>query len=202
MLAAYITEVQALAPPQPSATPTPHNVSETRDKETNTECAFPPGKPRTRLNGTTLAPNASSSSSSIGSSSLLLPGSSCDTIDERVVKRSQTFSPSAVVTKNRYTCRLSRSDSDSAMHHFGGAGLSSMQSFQRGATERRSLRFHSNKAAKASSSKNLYTLILTLPEALYLYISCFRNASDYSKDQSRSRTGPPGATQQAGNAQR
>lgn len=152
MLAAYITEVQSLAPHQESSA-LPPTVYETVDKETNTECAFPPGKPRTRLNGTTIAPSASSSSS-IGSG-LLMSGSSCDTIDERVVKRSQTFSPSAVVSKNRYTCRLSRSDSDSAMHHFGG-GLSSVHSFQRGATERRSLRFHSSKIAKASSSKAIF----------------------------------------------
>lgn len=153
MLAAYINEVQALTPPQPVATtgiaPSAPAVSETLDKETNTECAFPPGKPRTRLNGTAQAPNSASGST------LVLTPSTCDTIDERVVKRSQTFSPSAVVSKNRYTCRLSRSDSDSAMHHFGG-GPSGMQSFQRGATERRSLRFHSSKAAKASSSENYF----------------------------------------------
>lgn len=166
MLAAYITEVQALAPPP---------AAETLDKETNTECAFPPGKPRTRLNGTTLAPTTGSA--------LVLTPSTCDTIDERVVKRSQTFSPSAVVSKNRYTCRLSRSDSDSAMHHFGG-GPSGLQSFQRGATERRSLRFHSSKVAKASSSKNHFEWSV-MSDLLRVFVCLFRNASHNSKNQSR-----------------
>lgn len=94
-------------------------VPETTDKETNTECAFLPEKQRNRFVDRTTSPNES--------------------IDERIVKRSQTFSPSAVVSKNRYVCRLNRSDSDSAMH-FGG--LSLQHSFQRGAAERRSLRFH------------------------------------------------------------
>ncbi|KAJ6637075.1 Protein kibra, partial [Pseudolycoriella hygida] len=103
---------------------------ETVDKETNTECAFLPEKHRNRF-----MDKATNSSS--------------DTFDERVVKRSQTFSPSAVVSKNRYICRLNRSDSDSAMH-FGG--LSVQHSFQRGAAERRSLRYH-HKGPKLASQK-------------------------------------------------
>lgn len=103
---------------------------ETVDKETNTECAFLPEKHRNRF----MDKPASSSS---------------DTFDERVVKRSQTFSPSAVVSKNRYICRLNRSDSDSAMH-FGG--LSVQHSFQRGAAERRSLRYHHKGPKLASQS--------------------------------------------------
>ncbi|XP_017855755.1 PREDICTED: protein kibra [Drosophila arizonae] len=78
------------------------------DKETNTDCAFPPEKLR---NQTQL-------------------------LDDRPVKRSQTFTPSAAVSKNRYNCRLNRSDSDSAMH-FGVTP----HTFHRGAVERRSLRF-------------------------------------------------------------
>ncbi|KAH8325263.1 hypothetical protein KR074_010426 [Drosophila pseudoananassae] len=85
------------------------------DKETNTDCAFLPEKSR-------------------GQSQMM---------DDRPVKRSQTFTPSAAVSKNRYNCRLNRSDSDSAMH----CGVAP-HTFQRGAAERRSLRFHT-KAPKS-----------------------------------------------------
>lgn len=59
------------------------------------------------------------------------------------------FFCSAVVSKNRYTCRLNRSDSDSAMH-FGA--IAAPRTFQRGAFERRSLRYHS-KHLKSVGSK-------------------------------------------------
>lgn len=121
MIAAYMNEVQKFTP-------------ETVDKETNTECAFLPEKHRNRFTDKPTATTTNSSS---------------DTFDERVVKRSQTFSPSAVVSKNRYICRLNRSDSDSAMH-FGG--LSVQHSFQRGAAERRSLRYHHKGPKLASQS--------------------------------------------------
>lgn len=132
MLAAYIKEVQNFNVP-----------TATVDKETNTECAFPPEKSRIRDRSSLLS-NSSSSKE-------------LDPIDERSVKRSQTFSPSAVVSKSRYVCRLNRSDSDSAMHFAaGGHGLNynqlSVQNpFHRGAVERRSLRFH-NKVPKSVST--------------------------------------------------
>uniref|UniRef100_A0A336MQG5 CSON005429 protein n=1 Tax=Culicoides sonorensis TaxID=179676 RepID=A0A336MQG5_CULSO len=91
--------------------------TEVVDKETNTECAFLPEKRRTRELG----------------------NSSKETTEERIVKRSQTFSPSAVVPKNRYVCRLNRSDSDSAMHFNNQL---TPHSFRRGAIERRSLRYN------------------------------------------------------------
>lgn len=131
MLAAYINEVQNYT---------------TVDKETNTECAFLPEKSRNRSSASSMLSNSSSTKE-------LAP------IDERVVKRSQTFSPSAVVSKNRYVCRLNRSDSDSAMHFATGSGISSynhlsvQHSFQRGAVERRSLIIkHHSKAPKSVSS--------------------------------------------------
>lgn len=133
MLAAYINEVRNFSVP----------ATVTVDKETNTECAFPPEKSRTR-----------DRSSLLGSSS---SSKELDSIDERSVKRSQTFSPSAVVSKTRYVCRLNRSDSDSAMHFAtGGHGLNYNQlsvqnAFNRGAVERRSLRFH-NKVPKSIST--------------------------------------------------
>ncbi|XP_055923210.1 protein kibra [Eupeodes corollae] len=92
------------------------------DKETNTECAFPPEKCRARLSDPTSQQQQQQQQSAI---------------DDRPVKRSQTFTPSAAVGKSRYTCRLNRSDSDSAMH-FGVTP----HPFHRGAVERRSLRFH------------------------------------------------------------
>uniref|UniRef100_A0A336MHJ1 CSON001615 protein n=1 Tax=Culicoides sonorensis TaxID=179676 RepID=A0A336MHJ1_CULSO len=89
------------------------------DKETNTECAFLPEKKKTKqLNSTKI-----------------------ESTEERIVKRSQTFSPSAVVPKIRYVCRLNRSDSDSAMHFNNQL---TPHSFKRGAIERRSLRYNSN----------------------------------------------------------
>lgn len=128
MLAAYMCEVQNFAP-------------ETVDKETNTECAFLPEKQRNRLGA---------SISGTGADRLSMSSSSGDIIDERVVKRSQTFSPSAVASKNRYICRLNRSDSDSAMH-FGGPSL--QHSFNRGAVERRSLRLNSKLPKSVPSSE-------------------------------------------------
>lgn len=136
MLAAYINEVRNFTVPAPTV-----------DKETNTECAFPPEKSRARDRSSML------SNSSLSKEKL-------DSIDERSVKRSQTFSPSAVVSKSRYVCRLNRSDSDSAMHFAtGGHGLSynqlSVQNpFHRGAVERRSLRFHNKIPKSVSTSKS------------------------------------------------
>jgi len=68
-----------------------------------------------------------------------------------LVKRSQTFSPSAVAASNksRYICR--RSDSDSAMH-FNITATVAAHPFRRGAVERRSLRYH-NKPRTISTSK-------------------------------------------------
>ncbi|XP_053686363.1 protein kibra [Sabethes cyaneus] len=103
---------------------------EKADKETNTECAFLPEKGRRRLNDV-----ARNSNSTIEENSVL---------DDRLVKRSQTFSPSAVASKARYICRLNRSDSDSAMHFNNPV---TPHPFKRGAVERRSLRYH-NRAPK------------------------------------------------------
>lgn len=147
MLAAYINEVRNF-----NGTTT---TTTTVDKETNTECAFLPEKTRTRGH------DRSSILSNSSSKEL-------DSIDERVVKRSQTFSPSAVVSKSRYVCRLNRSDSDSAMHFAAGHGLgtynqlSVQNPFHRGAVERRSLRFH-NKIPKtlATSEFSSFKLVLS-----------------------------------------
>lgn len=141
MLANYINEVVNF---------NAKSVTTTSDKETNTECAFPPEKMRNRASGSSMLSNSSSSKD-------LAP------IDERVVKRSQTFSPSAVVSKTRYVCRLNRSDSDSAMHFANsGHGLGAYQPyvqhpFHRGAVERRSLRFH-NKIPKSVSASKCHQL--------------------------------------------
>jgi len=98
------------------------------DKETNTECAFLPEKSR--------------------STQQQMP-------DDRPVKRSQTFTPSAAVGKSRYICRLNRSDSDSAMH-FGVTP----HPFHRGAAERRSLRFHTKTSKSVTSKIYLRSLYL------------------------------------------
>jgi protein KIBRA len=78
-------------------------------------------------------------------------------IDDRsLVKRSQTFSPSAVTTcnKSRYICR--RSDSDSAMHFNLTTTVASQPQphpFRRGAVERRSLRYHGKPPRLLSASE-------------------------------------------------
>lgn len=99
---------------------------EKADKETNTECAFLPEKGRRRLNDPARTSNSTIEENSV--------------VDDRLVKRSQTFSPSAVASKARYICRLNRSDSDSAMHFNNPV---TPHPFKRGAVERRSLRYHS-----------------------------------------------------------
>ncbi|KAL0116550.1 hypothetical protein PUN28_009893 [Cardiocondyla obscurior] len=93
---------------------------QTQDKETNTECVFIPeqGKQR-KLSAAGIA-----------------PGAIHDDKNSIVIKRSQTFSPSAAVSRNHYICRLNRSDSDSSMPLYRRGGP-----FQRNSVERRSLRW-------------------------------------------------------------
>lgn len=93
---------------------------QTQDKETNTECVFIPeqGKQR-KLSAAGVA-----------------PGAIHDDKNSIVIKRSQTFSPSAAVSRNHYICRLNRSDSDSSMPLYRRGGP-----FQRNSVERRSLRW-------------------------------------------------------------
>ncbi|KAG1662523.1 Protein kibra [Nymphon striatum] len=93
------------------------------DKETNTECVFLPER-----------------------GARCQPGS-----NERaaVIKRSQTFSPSAVVCKSQYNCRLNRSDSDSSMPLYR-RGVS----FKRNSVERKSLRWKKSPGAPSSSKSH------------------------------------------------
>lgn len=184
MLAAYMSEVQncvgagaavtEAAPASAAAAP-----PETVDKQTNTECAFLPSeKQRNRFQ---VAISADSANAATATTS--------DMIDERMVKRSQTFSPS--VSKNRYMCRLNRSDSDSAMH-FGV--LSVQHSFQRGAIERRSLRLSTKVPKSVSSSKFVqwffinFKIIYDMP-----FVTTHRNAAKYSKNKSGLRTWSAGS---------
>lgn len=128
---------------------------ETVDAQTNTEYAgFLPDQQRnammrlrdrmasstTSLRDPTIYPSATQSH---------LPHPSMD--DRSLVKRSQTFSPSAVTadSKSRYICR--RSDSDSAMHL--NTAIQQPLPFKRGAVERRSLRYHSKVPRSVAASK-------------------------------------------------
>lgn len=88
------------------------------DKQTNTECAFYPEHAKHKKMV------ASGNASSLLSDDKLI-----------FIKRSQTFSPSAVVSKTHYICKLNRSDSDSSMPLYRRGGP-----FQRNSVERRSLR--------------------------------------------------------------
>ncbi|KAG5886982.1 hypothetical protein JTB14_006623 [Gonioctena quinquepunctata] len=102
------------------------------DKQTNTECAFHPEQAKQMklqaARGATVADDAGP------------------------IKRSQTFSPSAHVSKNQYICKLNRSDSDSAMPLYRRGS----KPFERHAVERRSLRFRrqSGSMAALSTSKS------------------------------------------------
>lgn len=102
------------------------------DKQTNTECAFYPEHAKQMK--------------------LAASGAVTVTEDRGAIKRSQTFSPTAAVSKNHYTCKLNRSDSDSAMPLYRRGG----DPFQRNAVERRSLRFRkqSGSMLALSSSKS------------------------------------------------
>ncbi|XP_031828685.1 WW and C2 domain containing protein kibra isoform X2 [Nomia melanderi] len=112
----------------------------TEDKETNTECIFIPeqGKQR-KLSAAGVTPN-----------------SIYDDKNSIVIKRSQTFSPSAAVSKNHYICRLNRSDSDSSMPLYRRGGP-----FQRNSVERRSLRWR--RPSSALSCKTVSKKCTNLP---------------------------------------
>ncbi|KAG8235590.1 hypothetical protein J437_LFUL016189 [Ladona fulva] len=125
-------------------------VIEMADKETNTECVFIPEKGRARRKGE----SARVGDSSRGGSAI-------------VIKRSQTFSPSAAVSKSQYICRLNRSDSDSSMPLYhrrpaawgAESGLSCGTigpggPFQRNSVERRSLRWKRQWPGSGGSSRH------------------------------------------------
>lgn len=63
----------------------------TQDKETNTECIFIPEQGKHRKL----------------SAASVMPGIMHDDKNSIVIKRSQTFSPSAAVSRNHYICRVS-----------------------------------------------------------------------------------------------
>ncbi|XP_067204662.1 protein kibra isoform X2 [Linepithema humile] len=109
---------------------------QTQDKETNTECIFIPEQGKQRKL----------------SAAGVVPGAVYDDKNSIVIKRSQTFSPSAAVSKNHYICRLNRSDSDSSMPLYRRGGP-----FQRNSVERRSLRWRRPSSAlsyKTTSKKS------------------------------------------------
>ena len=99
------------------------------DKGTNTECVFPPDR-----------------------STVMRRPFSVEHQRAILVKRSQTFSPSAAANRAEYICRLNRSDSDSSMP------LYRRGPFQRNAIERRSLRWRADPlAASAATLSSLVT---------------------------------------------
>jgi protein KIBRA len=127
MLETYMNEVQNYSV---------MNV-ETMDAQTNTECISEYHQRNLMLR---LRERTSASTTSLRDPKIY-------PIEDRssLVKRSQTFSPSAVTAcnKSRYICR--RSDSDSAMHFNITAAVTAQPQphpFRRGAVERRSLRYH------------------------------------------------------------
>ncbi|XP_015593116.1 protein kibra [Cephus cinctus] len=112
--------------------------NQTQDKETNTECIFIPEQGKQRKL----------------SAAGVVPGAIHDDKNSIVIKRSQTFSPSAAVSRNHYICRLNRSDSDSSMPLYRRGGP-----FQRNSVERRSLRWRRPSSAlscKTASKKSTH----------------------------------------------
>ncbi|XP_014243574.1 protein kibra [Cimex lectularius] len=69
---------------------------------------------------------------------VFVPEKGCKSGIQHIIKRSQTFSPTAT---NQYICRLNRSDSDSSMPLY----RRNQCAFQRGSVERRSLRWRGGK---------------------------------------------------------
>lgn len=99
------------------------------NKGTNTECVFPPDR------------------------SALRRPFGVESLHHRaiLVKRSQTFSPSAAASRAEYICRLNRSDSDSAMP------LYRRGPFQRNSVERRSLRWRPSSLAASAAALSSFT---------------------------------------------
>ena len=75
-----------------------------------------------------------------------------------LVKRSQTFSPSAAASRAEYICRLNRSDSDSSMP------LYRRGPFQRNSVERRSLRWRTSSLAASAAALSSYGEMTTVRE--------------------------------------
>ncbi|XP_076273959.1 WW and C2 domain containing protein kibra isoform X1 [Rhynchophorus ferrugineus] len=98
------------------------------DKQTNTECAFYPEQAKHMK--------------------LVAQGGNLE--DRGAIKRSQTFSPSAQVSKHDYICKLNRSDSDSAMPLYRRGS----KPFERHAIERRSLRYRKSSMGQLTTSKS------------------------------------------------
>jgi hypothetical protein len=137
MLETYMNEVQNFDV----------NNIETSDAQTNTE--FLPEYQQQRNAMMRLRDRVGSASTTSLRDPTIYP------VEDRssLVKRSQTFSPSAVTaSKSRYICR--RSDSDSAMHfNITAAVAAQPHPFRRGAVERRSLRYHSKVPRLPSTSE-------------------------------------------------
>lgn len=102
------------------------DLREYLDAQTNTECNFYPEHAK----------------------QMKLQAAGCVVEEKGAIKRSQTFSPSAQVSKNQYVCKLNRSDSDSAMPLYRRGG----KPFERHAVERRSLRFRRQSGSMAALS--------------------------------------------------
>lgn len=115
------------------------------DKQTNTECAFYPEQAKQR--------KLAAAAGNVSGTNFIAEDRAI------VIKRSQTFSPSAAVSKNHYICKLNRSDSDSSMPLYRRSG----GPFQRNSAERRSLRFRKQlgSVTTLSSKQNMPTTART-----------------------------------------
>ncbi|KAF2357747.1 WW domain [Trinorchestia longiramus] len=134
-----------------------HTLAETAEKGTNTECVtVPVAGARLRTPSFGDGPKTTTLTSvraPTGSGLLTSVGGGCTTLSSimgtALIKRSQTFTPSAAASHNKNICRLNRSDSDSCvgLHRscstYGG---SSGATFQRGSPHRRSLRYKTSTA--------------------------------------------------------
>ena len=103
-------------------------ILQVEDKGTNTECVFQPDRS---------APRRAFGLEGFHQRAIL-------------IKRSQTFSPSAAANRAEYICRLNRSDSDSSMP------LYRRGPFQRNSVERRSLRWRTSSLAASAATLSSY----------------------------------------------
>ena len=149
------------------------------DKGTNTECVFPPDRSALRRSSTAAdsnRPNNQHHQRAI------------------LVKRSQTFSPSAAANRAEYICRLNRSDSDSSMPLYrrcgGASGNGGVGSFQRNAVERRSLRWRAAPLAASAAALSCFKSSILSEMASAAGRDSSRTGSTRRRRSSRQQTTP------------
>ncbi|XP_018027281.1 protein kibra isoform X2 [Hyalella azteca] len=121
---------------------------ETAEKATNTECVtVPVAGTRARTPSVSDASRAGLMGASASEGASGVRATLSTIMGAALIKRSQTFTPSAAASYNKNICRLNRSDSDSCVGlHRSCSSIYCSASFQRGSPHRRSLRYKTSAA--------------------------------------------------------